>query len=68
MSMADEAGGDDSSDEKIRVSVTVPKEALDELVANSPVRSDYQDAILDSIGTQLEIDEADEYTVVKSRE
>lgn len=39
--MADEADSDDSSDEKVRVSVTLLKAALDQLVANSLARSDY---------------------------
>lgn len=66
--MADEADGDDGSDEKVRVSVTLPKAALDQLVANSLARSDYQDGIQTAVETQLEIDNADQVTVVKNRE
>ncbi|ADB63903.1 hypothetical protein Htur_5015 (plasmid) [Haloterrigena turkmenica DSM 5511] len=66
--MGDKPNDGESSDEKIRVSVTLPKKALDELVANSPVRADYQDGIETAVETQLEIDNADEYTIVKNRE
>ncbi len=66
--MGDEPDGDDSSDDKERVSVTVPKDALEQLVAGSPMRADYQDGIEAAIETQLEIDAADEYHIVKNRE
>ncbi|MFP8953005.1 hypothetical protein ACLI4Z_08555 [Natrialbaceae archaeon A-arb3/5] len=48
-----------------RLSLTLPEETLDRLVQNSPVADDNQDAIKHAIWTQIELDEADEYTVMK---
>ncbi|PCR88682.1 hypothetical protein [Natrinema ejinorense] len=64
--MGDEPDGDDSSETE-RVSITLPKATLDRLLENGPVDGDYQDAMERAIYTQIELDEADEYTVVKNR-
>ncbi|AEH39447.1 hypothetical protein [Halopiger xanaduensis] len=64
--MGDEPDGDDSSATE-RVSITLPKATLDRLLKAGPVDGDYQDAMERAIYTQIELDEADEYTVVKNR-
>ncbi|USZ73731.1 hypothetical protein [Natronosalvus halobius] len=65
--MGDEPDGDDSS-EKTRLSLSLPQATIDRLLENSPVCDDPQDAIKRAIWTQIELDEADEYAVVKNRE
>ncbi len=65
--MGEEPDGDDSL-EKERVSLTLPKATFDRLLEAGPVTGDYQAAIERAIYTQIELDEADEYTVVKNRE
>lgn len=65
--MGDEPDGDDES-ATTHLSLTLPDETLDRLLENSPVAEDNQDAIKRAIWTQIELDEADEYTVVKNWE
>ncbi|WP_374061583.1 hypothetical protein [Natrinema sp. H-ect4] len=67
MDMGDEPDGDDES-ATTRLSLALPDETLDRLLENSPVAEDNQDAIKRAIWTQIELDEADEYTVVKNWE
>ena len=65
--MGDEPDGGNSSETE-RVSLSMPKATLDRLLEVGPVEGKYQDAIERAIHTQIELDEADEYTVVKNRE
>ena len=65
--MGDEPDGDDEL-ATTRLSLTLPDKTLERLLENSPVAEDNQDAIKRAIWTQIELDEADEYTVVKNRE
>ena len=66
--MGDEPGGDDSSAETTRVSITLPTSTIADLLEEGPPGVDEQDAIKRAIWNQIERDRADEYTVVKNRE
>lgn len=65
--MGDEPdGGDDQ--EKVQFSITLPKQGADQLLKQSPAALDYQDAVKRAIETQIELDDAESYTIVRKSE
>jgi len=67
MGMGDEPDGDDDELEKVKVSITLPKDDADELLENSPGALDYQDALRQAIAAKIERDEAVAYTIERDR-